>query len=93
MRLRELASTRARFGYRRLRVLLQRQVWAVNCKRIHRLYRLEEPLASAQDAEETAESKPYGDSGGEFAKRVLEHGLRFRDVRRKALDRCRFVVA
>jgi putative transposase len=38
MRLRELAATRVRFGYRRLTVMLRREGWAVNAKRIYRLY-------------------------------------------------------
>jgi putative transposase len=42
-RLRELAETRRRFGYRRLQVLLQREGWHVNHKRIYRLY-VEEKL-------------------------------------------------
>jgi putative transposase len=37
-RLRELAEMRRRFGYRRLQVLLQREGWQVNHKRIYRLY-------------------------------------------------------
>lgn len=39
MRLRELAQARPRFGYRRLHVMLRREGWRVNKKRIHRLYR------------------------------------------------------
>lgn len=38
IRLRELAAARVRFGYRRLTVLLKREGWAVNAKRIYRLY-------------------------------------------------------
>lgn len=38
MRLRELALSRPRFGYRRLLVLLRREGWKVNHKRVHRLY-------------------------------------------------------
>lgn len=38
MRLRELAAARVRFGYRRLTVLLRRDGWQVNAKRISRLY-------------------------------------------------------
>jgi putative transposase len=38
LRLRELAATRVRFGYRRLTVMLRREGWAVNAKRIYRLY-------------------------------------------------------
>lgn len=38
MRLRDLAAARPRFGYRRLYVLLRREGWQVNHKRIYRLY-------------------------------------------------------
>jgi len=37
-RLRELAAVRVRFGYRRLTVLLKREGWRVNAKRVYRLY-------------------------------------------------------
>jgi len=40
-RLRTLAGERRRFGYRRLTVLLRREGWTVNHKRVHRLYREE----------------------------------------------------
>ena len=40
-RLRDLAAVRVRFGYRRLTVLLRREGWKVNPKRIYRLYGLE----------------------------------------------------
>lgn len=40
-RIREMAETRVRYGYRRIHVLLCREGWKVNEKRIHRLYRLE----------------------------------------------------
>src|ERR1700752_3822048 len=38
MRLRELAANRVRFGYRRLPVILRREGWRVNPKRIYGLY-------------------------------------------------------
>jgi putative transposase len=38
IRLKDLASTRIGFGYRRLHVLLQREGWQVNHKRVYRLY-------------------------------------------------------
>ena len=41
MRLRDLAASRVRYGYRRLHVLLLREGWSVNHKRIYRLYRQE----------------------------------------------------
>lgn len=40
-RLRELVRRRPRFGYRRLTVVLRREGWCVNAKRIHRLCRKE----------------------------------------------------
>ncbi len=40
-RLRGLAQERRRFGYRRLTVLLRREGWTVNHKRVYRLYREE----------------------------------------------------
>lgn len=43
-RLRELAQARPRFGYLRLHVMLRREGWRVNRKRVRRLYR-EEGLA------------------------------------------------
>jgi putative transposase len=39
--LREVATQRPRFGYRRLHVLLQRAGWRCNHKRVYRLYRAE----------------------------------------------------
>ena len=41
MRLKELAATRVRFGYRRLTVLLRREGWMVNTKRVYRIYKEE----------------------------------------------------
>lgn len=40
-RMRELAAQRPRFGYRRLHVMLRREGFAVNCKRVYRLYKLD----------------------------------------------------
>ena len=41
MRIRDIANTRPRFGYLRIQVMLRREGWVVNHKRVHRLYRLE----------------------------------------------------
>ena len=38
-RIREIAETRVRYGYRRIHVLLRREGWQVNVKRVCRLYR------------------------------------------------------
>jgi len=37
-RIREIAETRVRYGYRRIHVLLRREGWQVNAKRVYRLY-------------------------------------------------------
>ena len=41
MRLRELAAARVGYGYRRLHILLWREGWRVNHKRVYRLYQEE----------------------------------------------------
>ena len=41
MRIREIAQARPRFGYVRIWIMLRREGWPDNKKRIHRLYRLE----------------------------------------------------
>jgi putative transposase len=40
-RIREIAETRVRFGYRRIHILLQREGWSAGRTRVYRLYRLE----------------------------------------------------
>ena len=41
MRIGEIAHSRPRFGYNRVYILLRREGWRVNLKRVRRLYRLE----------------------------------------------------
>ena len=41
MRLKDLAAARVRYGYRRLHVLLMREGWVINHKRVYRLYKQE----------------------------------------------------
>ena len=41
MRIKDLAGSRVSYGYRRLHVMLQREGWKVNHKRVYRLYRQE----------------------------------------------------
>ena len=42
MRLKEFAYARPRYGYRRLTVLLRREGWSINHKRVYRIYKEEE---------------------------------------------------
>lgn len=53
-RLRELAGTHVRYGYRRLTVLLRREGWHVNAKRIYRLYREEELIVRTKQRRKIA---------------------------------------
>lgn len=39
MRIKDLAATRVRYGYRRIHVLLRRQGWQINHKKTRRIYR------------------------------------------------------
>ena len=55
MRLRELAGSRVRYGYRRLTVLLKREGWAVNAKRIYRLYTEEGLMVRTQKRKQRAQ--------------------------------------
>jgi len=58
MRLRDLALARPRYGYRRLHVLLRREGWLVNHKRVHRLYQaLELGLRTKRRKKRTAETR------------------------------------
>jgi putative transposase len=41
-RIRQLASEKPRYGYRRIHILLKREGWPINSKRVYRLYRLED---------------------------------------------------
>ena len=55
MRLRDLAASRVRYGYRRLTVLLKREGWKVNAKRIYRLYREEGLIVRTQRRKQRAQ--------------------------------------
>jgi putative transposase len=39
LRIKEIAATRVRYGYQRIYVMLRREGWTINHKRVHRLYR------------------------------------------------------
>jgi putative transposase len=38
IRIKEIAAVRVRYGYRRIHVLLRREGWEINHKRVYRLY-------------------------------------------------------
>ena len=41
LRMRDIAATHVRYGYRRIHVLLRREGWTLNHKKVYRLYKLE----------------------------------------------------
>jgi putative transposase len=61
MRLRELATDRLRYGYRRLHVLLLREGWAVNVKRVYRFYCLESLTLRRKNPRRRVSSRHRGD--------------------------------
>jgi putative transposase len=65
VRLRELAGSRVRYGYRRLTLLLRREGWEVNAKRIYRLYAEEGLIVRTQKRRERAQRQriPLGQAG------------------------------
>ena len=86
-RLRELAVTRMRYGYRRLHILLQREGWPVNHKRVYRLYCQEglglhrkprQKRASARRVVSPPPTQPQVQWGMDFLTDRLADGRRFR---------------
>jgi putative transposase len=66
VRLRELAGSRVRYGYRRLTVMLRREGWEVNAKRIYRLYTEEGLIVRTQKRRQRAQRQriPSGRATG-----------------------------
>src|SRR5215213_4696867 len=87
VRLRDLAAARVRYGYRRLHVLLRREGWRVNHKRIYRLYREEglgirvkrrKKLASVPRLLPPPATRPLERWSLDFLSDSLANGRRFR---------------
>jgi putative transposase len=77
-KLRELATLRPRWGYRRLHVLLKREGVAVNHKRVFRLYRLGRPGRAAKASQAARLGAADGVAAAERSERALVDGLRGR---------------
>jgi putative transposase len=87
LRLRDLAATRVRYGYRRLHILLRREGWHVNHKRVYRLYREEglgirvkrrKKLASISRVLPSPATQPFERWSLDFLSDSLADGRRFR---------------
>lgn len=82
-RLRELAAERRRWGYHRLHVMLEWEGWAVNQKRLHRLYveegrRRRRKLVSRPRRRVTIPFGPHERWSLDFMSDTLASGRRFR---------------
>jgi putative transposase len=86
-RLKELAAVRRRFGYRRLHLLLQREGFAVNHKKLYRVYREEKLVVRKRGGRKRAlgaraplllPSRPNERWSLDFVADALADGRRFR---------------
>jgi putative transposase len=88
IRLRDLANARVRYGYRRLHVLLRREGWKINAKRVYRLYvqeglglRIKKPRRRRSAVARVALPEPTGPNqiwSMDFVSDELGWGHRFR---------------
>ncbi len=87
LRLRDLAAVRVRYGYRRLHVLLRREGWRVNHKRVYRLYRAEGLTLRRRSCRKRPSvprvitpvaTQPHGQWSMDFLSDRLADGRRFR---------------
>jgi putative transposase len=88
IRLRDLANARIRYGYRRLHVLLRREGWKINAKRVYRLYveeglglRIKRPKRRRSAVARVALPEPTGPNqiwSMDFVSDELGWGRRFR---------------
>ena len=87
-RMKEIAYSRVRYGFWRIYILLRREGWTVNHKRIHRLYKLEglnlrskrprRSRAAARRLERIEEVQPHQCWSMDFVSDQLLDGRRFR---------------
>ena len=90
MRMKEIASVRVRYGYRRIHVLLRREGWEVNHKRVYRLYceeglnlRIKRPKRRVSAAHRVKSPQPMGINESwsmDFVTDSLFNGRRFRSL-------------
>lgn len=87
-RIQEIAQTRVRYGYWRIYVLLRREGWQVNHKRVYRLYKLaglnlrskrpRRNRAAAHRLERVEVKRPHESWSMDFVSDALFDGRRFR---------------
>ncbi|WP_108912954.1 IS3 family transposase [Deinococcus ficus] len=87
-RMTEIAQTRIRYGYRRIHILMQREGWQINHKRLYRLYRqaglnlrMKRPRRRVSAAHRAARTDPVRVNqiwSMDFVSDALFNGRRFR---------------
>jgi transposase InsO family protein len=75
-RLREIAATYVRYGYRRLTVLLKREGWKIGAKRIYRLYDEENLKVRSVGAQENRAASASSAGTSFWTESVLVGGFR-----------------
>lgn len=78
-----VAGERRRFGYRRVHVMLERQGWQVNQKKLRRLYREETLQVSKRGGRKRVSGDAQADACAGAAKGALEPGFRFGCLHRR----------
>ena len=76
MRIKDIASTRVRYGYKRIHILLQREGWKINHKRVYRLYREEGLNLRCKTKKNSGARIPRQDTTG--INECLFNSIRFR---------------
>ena len=95
MRIKEIAAVRVRYGYKRIHVLLLREGWEINHKRVYRIY-CEEGLNLRRKRSKKHKREPLGNPGEHSeCQRLLGYGLCVRQYfSREAFshfDYCRYI--
>ncbi len=87
IRIREISATRVRYGYKRIHVLLIREGWKVNHKRVYRIY-CEEGLNLRTKQKKKRMAKTKSTAAGHFkGYMMLDHGLCLRfSIQRDAIS-------
>jgi putative transposase len=104
MRIKEIASVRVRYGYRRIHILLRREGWNINHKRVYRIYKEEglnlrskskrKSISAARAPEKNAVQAINECWAMDFVSDQLFNGKRFRTLTvldmysRECLDIC-----
>ena len=74
-RIRELAAARVRYGYFRIYILLRREGWKINHKRVYWIYCDEAEFTVKKEAQASRRRLTDAETAGHRDKRYMEHGF------------------